>query len=141
MDYPDEDLIDWFKNLTKSKIKGCLHGWSLWQQFMVEKRITMQKMVESPNPALLVSSFIRFMAVREVPQYQRHEAMPAIHLIFDVIRPEISLSANTFLQSVLKEYSAVTKPHSKYTTIWRLEVMTEFVAKDVPSEELEFTDL
>jgi integrase len=141
MEYPDEDLNDWFKNLTPSKIKGSLHGWFLWQRFMVDKNISVQKMVESRNPALLVSSFIRFMAVQEVPQYQRHEAMPAIHLIFDVIRPEVNLSTNTFLQSVLKEYSAITKPHSKYTTIWKLEIMIDFVVNDIPSEELDFMDL
>jgi hypothetical protein len=84
------------------------------------QEITLQMLREHENPAFMLGGFVRFLYLSKVAEHKRKEAMPALQLNMDVVRPEYKPKDSIYLQTVILGYTVTTVIQSRYKSIWDL---------------------
>jgi hypothetical protein len=126
----------YFETLTPDMMKSRLHGWQLWHVYAKEQGVTLELLRQHPNPAFILGGFVRFLAESEIGDHKRREAMPAVQLIMEVVRPGFKVMESVYLRTIIQGYATGTVRQPRYKTIWNLGIMMDYIAKGPPSEKL-----
>jgi hypothetical protein len=130
------EMEAYFETLTPDMMKSRLHGWQLWYVYAKEQGVTLELLRQHPNPAFILGGFVRFLAVSKIGDHKRREAMPAVQLIMEVVRPGFKIMESVYLKTIIQGYATGTVRQPRYKTIWNLGIMMDYIAKGPPSERL-----
>jgi hypothetical protein len=136
-------LVWWFEVKGESIRRKRLHGWRLWQAFSVENEVWPERLGRLENPAMTISLFVKASDEMNTPFYLIRESMTAIRELLEIANPNLLLLLKDSLlikQSLRGAMTGVVRG-TKYRTIWKLEVMLQYVARGQPTEKLGWKDL
>jgi hypothetical protein len=115
----------------------------LWQKYGVENRYEPGDMATFSNTVMVVAEFIASMQVGDTPLYLIKEAVTAVKGLSEVAKQGLLqvLQDSQVIAEALRASTTGVKRVSRYRTIWKLEVLLQFIQAGPPTERLELAPL
>jgi hypothetical protein len=115
----------------------------MWEEYCVESGYGPADMSRFKNVVLVVSEFLASLEVVDTPLYLIKEALTAVKAMFEIVDATLFqvLSNSQMIGEVLRGSTTGTKRVSRYRTIWKLEILLDYIRKGPLSDQLEWFPL
>jgi hypothetical protein len=136
-------LTWWLDKMGDSTRRKRLHGWRMWQDYCMENEYGPAEMWRFKNVVMVVSEFLASLEVVDTPLYLIKEALTAVKAMFEIVNASLyqQLNKSQMIGDVLRASTTGVKKVSKYRTIWKLEILLDYIQKGPPSERLDWFSL
>jgi hypothetical protein len=136
-------LVWWFNKFSDSARRKRLHGWRMWHDYCVENKYEPTDMSKLPNPAIVVADFVASLEMVDTQIYLIKEAVTAVKSLMEVAEPKnlTLLKDSQILEEALRAASTGVKGTSKYRTIWRLQILLDYMRSGPPHDQLSWQRL
>jgi hypothetical protein len=113
------------------------------EEYCVESGYGPADMSRFKNVVLVVSEFLASLEVVDTPLYLIKEALTAVKAMFEIVDATLFqvLSNSQMIGEVLRGSTTGTGRVSRYRTIWKLEILLDYIRKGPPSDQLEWSPL
>ena len=139
----EDHLQWWWSRIPESTRRKRLHGWRMWQDYCMENGYQPADMRTFTNPVLEVSRFLATLETVGTPIYLVKEALTAVRALLEMADPRIlpMLKDSPMIADTIRISTTGLKQVSKYRSIWKLDLLIDYIRDGPPSEELEWTRL
>jgi integrase len=98
-------------------------------------------MRDHQNPAMIAAEFVAYMANAKVAEHKRKEAVPAVTVLFSLLRPAADIFHNPLVSGLIRNASTSVTRRSKYREIWDLDILLQHIRKGPPVDKLSWEQL
>ena len=139
----EQALALWFGGRSEAARRARLHGWRLWYSYCVENNLSADRLLQIPQPAVLVANFIVAMDAQGVKAYRIREAKVAVVELMEMLFPALfaSLQSSGLIKSMMTAVSSKTRRTARYHDIWSLHVLLDHIKAGPKAETLGGSDL
>jgi hypothetical protein len=131
----------WVLQRSYDSRRKRLNAWRLWYEFCEDKHITTDTLSLSRHPNFFITDFILYLSDKKISPDARAKAKSsAIYLL-----EQISGVADIGKERLVKDFQGLTatapKPRPRYSTIWDLSILLQYIRRSPPLHLLSMPDL
>jgi hypothetical protein len=138
---PFQQFAFWLVSMSNSVRRKRLVAWKEWYEFCEDTGVTVERMQKIPNLNFLITEFILHMTKNGVSQYKRCLAKSAAVFLLEMLRGVKDLGKDRLIKELVALTNTSYKAKPKYTNIWDLTILLDYIRTSPTIEALTNTQL